>query len=258
MEPGSVEAIYDLVFNAPIREMEDNVRYSLVLDAPWVQVLPETGRRAVICAAGPSLKDTFRFVEAERAAGSLIVALNGTAEWMADRGLIPDILVMVDCSSKYVKYIEKRPSFAYYLASQVNPGVFDSLKEEDVTIFHLAIPEMNDLLKNSPGHSLVIGGGTTVGLVAMSLMYALGYRDIHLHGYDSSYRGDMGHVYSQEEVPPVEVTVRGRTFVSAPWMVHQAEQWQILVKELTRLGCDITVHGDGLIPYIAWTNSLQP
>jgi hypothetical protein len=40
-------------------------------------------------------------------------------------------------------------------------------------------------------------------------------------------------------------------------MVAQVNQWQDLAGQLRNLGCDITVHGDGLLPYVAWCMSHQ-
>jgi uncharacterized Rossmann fold enzyme len=34
----------------------------------------------------------------------------------------------------------------------------------------------------------LIGGGSTVGMNAMVLAFAAGFRKIHLYGFDSSYR----------------------------------------------------------------------
>ena len=44
--------------------------------------------------------------------------------------------------------------------------------------------------------AVLIGGGTTVGLQALSIAYALGHRKIHLFGFD----GDSGAVHALERL----------------------------------------------------------
>ena len=93
----------------------------------------------------------------------------------------------------------------------------------------------------------------------MAVAYSLGYRMIHLHGFDSSY-SDKHHAYVQNQNDSdavVDVSVNDRVFKSAPWMVKQAQQFQELSKALMDDGVVITVAGDGLLPYIARCMSYQ-
>ena len=61
----------------------------------------------------------------------------------------------------------------------------------DTSGFNRGIARFTD----KPVH--LIGGGTTVGLLAMSLAFLRGFRKIHLYGFDSCYRGDEHHAYAQ-------------------------------------------------------------
>jgi hypothetical protein len=100
----------------------------------------------------------------------------------------------------------------------------------------------------------LIGGGSTVGLCAIVLAYGLGYRNIHLHGFDSSYREDTHHAYMQnlnDDDFVVDVLAGNRKFRAAPWMVQQAEEFCSLAPYLAGEGCTITVAGDGLLPHLA-------
>lgn len=250
-------ARFELVLNTPIKQMEDNIRHSSSLNIPWLKEEPEHDRRVLICGAGPSLVDTLPDILRERDKGTYIVALNGTGNWLAERGVTPDAMVMIDCSGMYLSHVMGFPADRYYLASQVSPGVFSHLETKDVTLFHIDIENITELVTDKTKSILAVGGGISAGLIAMSLMYTQGYRDIHLHGYDSSYReGGKGHVYNQPESIATDVVVYGRRFTSTPWMVHQVQQWQELARVLREAGCKITVHGTGLLPFVAWTNSL--
>ena len=87
----------------------------------------------------------------------------------------------------------------------------------------------------------------------MALAYVMGYRNLHLFGYDSSY-SDNHHAYEQKENDgdvAVDVQVNDRKFKAAPWMIKQAQQFQELARQLADDNTVITVAGDGLLPYIA-------
>jgi len=101
----------------------------------------------------------------------------------------------------------------------------------------------------------LIGGGTTVGLQAMSIAYALGHRKIHLFGFDSSYSAaGEGHAYRQplnDGEEPVEYRVGDKAFMAAPWMARQAVEYQTASRQLCDGGAELYVHGTGLLPAIA-------
>jgi SAM-dependent methyltransferase len=116
---------------------------------------------------------------------------------------------------------------------------------EDMARFDACLPD------NHPAHTL-IGGGTTVGLSAMVLAYAMGFRKLHLYGYDSSYR-ESRHAYPQTDPQNVDcvATVAGKSFHTSLAMARQAELFPELSDSLIDLGCVITIRGDGLLP---WTS----
>jgi hypothetical protein len=100
----------------------------------------------------------------------------------------------------------------------------------------------------------MIGGGATVVMSLLYLGRMLGYKKFHLFGVDSSYNEGEHHAYNQsandgERI--IEVIVHGQRFMCAPWMVGQAKDFQEQARRLVEQGCDITVHGSGLIPFIA-------
>jgi hypothetical protein len=102
---------------------------------------------------------------------------------------------------------------------------------------------------------VLIGGGTTVGLQALSIAYALGHRKIHLFGFDSSYsEAGEGHAYPQPlnaDEERQEFRVGDRAFICAPWMARQAMEFQIASRQLCDGDAELYVHGTGLLPAIA-------
>jgi hypothetical protein len=106
--------------------------------------------------------------------------------------------------------------------------------------------------KERPVH--LIGGGSTVGLNAIVLMFAAGYRKIHLYGFDSSYREGSHHAYGQilnDGDRVIDALYRDTHFKTTSWMAQQVNEFQDLVPGLVADGCIITVAGDGLLPTVA-------
>ena len=91
----------------------------------------------------------------------------------------------------------------------------------------------------------------------MSVVTALGYRMMHLYGYDSSDSDDgRRHAYQQSltsaESKKLQVVCGGRSFSCGFAMLKQAESFPAFATMLTQeFGCTITVHGDGLLPHLA-------
>jgi hypothetical protein len=140
------------------------------------------------------------------------------------------------------------------VGSQVHPDVFKALEGYRVVLWHAAGVEK--VLEQEVGESrmwVAVGGGSTVGSKALYLGHLIGYRAFHLYGCDSSYRDGENHAYRQEindGEKLVEVTVAGRKFLCARWMAAQAESFKSQYRALTEQGCEVTVHGDGLVPWI--------
>jgi len=103
------------------------------------------------------------------------------------------------------------------------------------------------------GGYVLLGGGASVGNSAMCVAYAMGFRDLHCFGYDSSHRGEASHAYKQPMnalIPTVDVEWAGRTFTSSVAMKAQAEKFQMTAQALKQAGCQIEVYGDGLLQHM--------
>jgi hypothetical protein len=99
-----------------------------------------------------------------------------------------------------------------------------------------------------------VPGGTTVALRTFPLLGLLGYRKIHVYGFDSCLRGTDHHAYSQPEIdgyPIMEVVVGGKTFYCHGGMAKQAHEFQEVVRYLLApAGIELAIYGDGLIATI--------
>lgn len=229
-----------------------NVRINGALDLPILQrVTPHDGH-AVIVAGGPSAADFIEELRWRQSEGQHIFAMNGTASWLLKKGIVPDFHVIMDARPWNSRFIEGDERTTLYLASQCDPSVFKAAKGRNVVLFH------RDCGGNS-GHlekraTVPLGFGTTVGVTAIQIAHELGYKKIHLYGFDSCYREGEGHAYTQPENDGeqiIDVTVAGRPFKCSPWMVRQAEEFRELAAGFAETDSTVTIHGDGLLAWIA-------
>jgi hypothetical protein len=152
---------------------------------------------------------------------------------------------------------ELNEGVAVYLASQCSPCLFDAAKDWglDAMLWHVNAPGMDELLTDERARPVhLIGGGSTVGMNAMVLAFAAGFRKIHLYGFDSSYKADEHHAYRQglnDNDRVVDALFGDEKFRTTGWMVQQVNEFQELAPALIGDGCVITVAGTGLLPTVA-------
>jgi hypothetical protein len=219
----------------------------------WVKDTPKHEGQAVLVGGGPSVTDWIEEIRWRQSLGQTIFALNNAAQMLASHGITADYTVIVDARELNASFIGY--SKHYLLASQCHPKVFDGLS--NVTLWHQQYPDNMDqfdaCLPAYEDEYALIGGGTTVGLSAMCLAYVMGFRNLHLYGYDSSYRNGSSHAYPQFDPQGVtcNVTVAGKTFTSTLAMAQQAQFFPQMSDLLIDEGCLLTIRGDGLLP---WTS----
>lgn len=242
--------------NTDITTVRANAAANVPRAEPVAWPMPAHDRTVIIAAGGPSLGRWLPSLQFERAAASLgagadLWALNGVHDYLIERGIVPDAMVMLDSRSACPEtFLSKpHPDVHYLIATQCDPGAFDRLagfKVSRWTGWAWGIEEFDD-------H--IIGGGATVGLKSIALAYAMGYRKFKLFGYDASYEGDADHAYPQPlnaNDLRVDVVLRGRKFTAARWMAKQVTEFLGMANTLTAdPDVSIDIYGDGLLPYAA-------
>lgn len=254
---------YKIVGNVSDEFMTNNVINAMSL--PYVNIADmqeENGLQLCIVGGGPSLADCIGEIQARAANGAIIWALNNSIKYLREHGVIAHAQIMLDAREKNVEFVPEDAQTALLYASTCHASVFSKAEKSgsDIMIWHPSIKGILDVLGSRK--AVVIGCGNSVGLKAMGLAMVMGFRDVHLYGYDSSYRGKENHAYKQplndgESIK--EVQVNGVKFLAAAWMALQAEEFKETAKDLVENhGMSFTIHGDGLLPYIAsllWSGS---
>jgi hypothetical protein len=141
----------------------------------------------------------------------------------------------------------------YLVASQCHPSVFHRLAGKNVRVWHAFTPGVKERLRERGivDEPLIYGGSAAVTR-AIAVAHVGGYRDIHIHGADSSYRGDERHAQPTRfdgKITRIDIHCGGREFVTTPPLAVQAQDFPWIVEFLSDV--KFTVHGDGLIPHIA-------
>lgn len=240
-----------IVSNTATERVHRNVRHACSLGLQTLDILPERQGAVCIVGGGPSLAGDLDELKNRQRNGQQIWALNGCARYLLEHGVDVDAQIILDGRADNVSFIV--PVASYFLGSQCDAAIFDAVKGAKVTLFHANTEGIADAIPNDGKPLHLISGGSTVGLNGMAVAYTQGWRNIHLFGFDSSY-DESHHAYAQplnDADAIMDVSVEGESFKAAPWMVAQVNQFQELATALADAGCVITVHGYGLLPFVA-------
>lgn len=236
-----------VICNTSDDDLYSNVRTNSALPKEWIKLVPAHDKVAVLCGSGPSLADHLSEIAERKAAGQIVFAMNGAAKFLNDHGIMPDYQVILDARQATADLIG--PADEHLFASQVHPECFK--RKPSARLWHLQIGGIENEFPDYRGGYCLIGGAASVGNTAACLVYAMGFRDLQIYGYDSSHRDDKGHAFSQpmNDGDPCCVTVfDGREYTASLTMKLQAEKFQETSRALIEGGCRIEVHGDGLLP----------
>lgn len=203
-----------------------------------------------IACAGPSLRET-----AEETRGQKYVwALNGAHDYLVSRGLVPSHGVAQAPEDGVLDYFRKGGAGVTYLfASCTNPQLVDRVIRQGgrVVLWHCQCPEEWGV--DYGGRDCVFGGGT-VGLRALDLAWLVGFREVHVLGFDACLSDDdrIGpdlKIYEDRRADVRPFLLAGRVFRALPAHARQVEDYAVTVRPLT--GLHITHYGDGLMQWAA-------
>jgi len=156
-------------------------------------------------------------------------------------------------------YLQRKHAYITYLiASQCDRTMFKHLKDMPKKYYwnSMGNEAQNKIFKI--GEKLIIGG-CTVGTRAIGMAMAMGYRKIHLYGYDTCLTNQYKH-HAYDFVNPDketlgdirEIKIDGEdspTFRCAGYMLAQIFDFQYILKHFSDM-LDIEVHSDGPLAYL--------
>lgn len=209
-----------------------------------------THRTMSIVGAGASLADTYDDLRGH------VLAVNSALGFLLDKGVVPQLAMFWDASPLIYEFAVPHPEVIYLVNARCHHYVFERLKGCRVVVwFADGDHNIREWLRERGINEPLIKGGSAGVTRAMFLAFALGYRELHVYGADSSYSGTRSHV-SGSVVPEDELRVwldrdgAGPSYMTTPWLAVQAMEHSKIVPMFKGLGASIDVHGAGLLPHV--------
>jgi len=246
--------------NTAAQQVFDNMRCNAKTDYLLTHPHPLQDTEIMMICGGPSLNDFEDEIIEERSKGMPMITCNGTYNWAIERGMNPSLQLVIDAREFNKRFVQPVvDDCKYMLASQCHPSMFEGLPLDRTHIWHAAFgEEASDLLDELYEIWFPVPGGSTVTLRGLCLLRMLGFHKIHMYGFDSCYREEDHHAYSQPEndygSKPIPVAVGGRVFWCDAWMFTQAKEWMDMIGMFGD-EIELDVKGDGLIAHIIQTGA---
>ena len=247
------------------QEYLDNIKANLARKHTAFKKKVYDRRSFVYVGGGPTMKDHVETIRdmASRPDEYLVTCTNKTGEFLIENGIAPHIHWIIDPKqSKAKDFNVTHPDTEYWLNVGCHPDVFDNVEKQGRTIkTFLAVSNIGDhsfdvtechegMKEHGIADMVLIAGGMTAGLRAMTMADALGCRKIDYFGFDGCMLGGETYSYDKQRTEPiVEVEAEdGRIFESTPFLSAQASQFLLWRDMLPWI--DVTFHGDGFIRHM--------
>ena len=234
--------------NTPDEEIRRNIKINSARDLEWITRHEPHDGVAVLVGGGSSINE---HADAIKSIQGTVFAMNGASKWCGDNGIEVDYQFILDAKEESQSLVDHNAK-QHIFGSQVNPNTMESVSSPIVWHCHTG----NDIEKDFPqeridrGGYALLSGGSAVGNSSMTVVYALGFREFHVFGFDSCHKEDKSHAYEQPMnrfIPTVQVEWAGKTYTSSVAMKAHAEDFQVTSQALKQLGCKFTLYGDGLL-----------
>lgn len=240
---------------ATVSEMNENFFHTL--DRGYTPINGYLGQSAGSCSvvgAAPSLEFTHTELVGD------VLAINSAIGYLLEKGIVPKWAMIWDCAEICEKFAVPHPKITYLVASRCHPKVFERLKDCKVVVWHAAgdnnvVELMNrpDVIAKQPCAEPLINGGTAGVTRGIFVATALGYKDLHIFGADSSYSASGKTHINGSLVPEKDVQVSlGNSppifFRTTPEWCAQVEEYRAIYTIMAHCGPGITfaVYGEGM------------
>ena len=223
-----------------------------------------------IVSAGPSLKKSFRELQQLQNRGVRIVCVKHSHNTLLENNIQPWACTILDprpfnekSTHGYVRkelLAEPHPRVMYWVATMSNPDVVTHLLDKKAKVVawdaYCNAIEGWDFFKDR----LLITGGTCAGMRSIGLLHTLGFRTMHLYGFDSCIEGEPENKDELAEDGrkkwlKVSVGEDNKPYWTTGELLAQAQDFEKLMQR-EEIDLDIHVHGDGLVKAL-WDDGLK-
>lgn len=245
-------SFFELPVNNSREAIVDNVRVNAARGLPELQQQPWTDKPLIVVGGGPSLHDYLPILKAFRP-DCHVLAINGAYKFLRSQGVDPEHFLLIDSRSENVIHVDSpHEGTNHCLASQVHPRIFESLRDHDITLFHLGTEAAYEALKGTGEHTF---SAAPIGMASVHAIYiaaALGYRQQFLFGYDFSHKAGETYAFDQpmnKDDASFEVVLNGVSYRTTLALARTAEQFSKAISPIIQ-ACDLDVRifSSGLLP----------
>lgn len=230
-----------------------NIAENNKLIQKWLQPLSLTAEKVVVASAGPSL-NPYEFPELTK-----VVAVKHAIERLEDAGIEPWACILLDPRPHVEGFVkEANPNTKYFVATQVDPSVTQTLLEQGCEVWGwnatVGADEI-DLLKENG--AVIVHSGTASATRGLYLLEQLGFQYFECHGYDLCYfdKPDMELKDQHGQPKYLEVSMQAglgkmskRVFWTEGQYLAQMEEVEKIIKE--RHFPSIVFKGFGIAPWL--------
>lgn len=222
---------------------------------------PSREEPIALIGGGPSLP---KYYDSMRGAYEYVMLAGSVHDYYVERysnshKLQTVYSIICDADPIMCDYLQRKSKYITYLvASQCDESMFNLLKNMPNKYYWncMGNAEQNNIFKE--GEKLIIGG-CTIGTRAIGMAIAMGFRKIHLYGYDSCLTNEYRHHAYAFQNPDVEtlgeikeIKIDGEDspiFRVAGYMLAQIHDFQYILQRFSET-LQIEVHSDGPLAYL--------
>lgn len=241
--------IFDGIVNVGSGVVHANVIATIQRGYRGFAELMNTGKGAAsIVGSGPSLAWTYQDIVGD------VIAVNGAHDFLIGKGIIPKYAMFWDAHPVTVGHARHpHKDVTYLVASRCAPSVFKALEGFNVVVFHAySNDDLEKILIKYRVNEPMVAGGSAGVTRADFLAGFMGYGERHWFGIDGCYEGEESHAGGGHDTGTrLKLKVYGKEFSTANWMALQAGDLKALWPDLKWGGVKLSIHGTGMIPYVA-------
>lgn len=237
---------------ATLEEMNSNV--TATIDRGYTRIneyLSSCSGSVSIVGAGPSIKKTYTELTGD------VLAVNSAIGFLLEKGIVPKWGMIWDASPLCEKFAVPHPEVTYLIGARCHPSVFERLKDSKVIAWHAGGDHnIAEFLKEKNIYEPMINGGSAGVTRAMYLACALGYRDYHIFGADSSYAENGDTHVNGSLVPEKDMQIwvgngpLNRKFRTTPEWCAQIEEYKAIYPLFKYIGITMKVYGEGMLQHM--------
>lgn len=244
------------------KEMLSNLETCLSYKVPMMsELIGQSSGPCIIIGGGPSVDGQIDKIKELAAKNYPVIVIERMYPWCHEKGIKPAFVVQLDASENVEEgFTHIDPDAVHLICSTTNPKIFEFLDGYKRYIFSGvggSYPEAQKTwAENGYGKVTVVNTGGSVVLASISLATMLGFRNLHLFGFDcmvpsreKTYAAGIAGESVDRTYIEVEVGEDHEPVLTCTSFLAFAQQFFYMVETTRKQGMieSIDVYGESLI-----------